>query len=269
MSSLSSNPVVVVTTMMIGPATDALERSSKRRRISHTEAEAKKAAFELDAMFQHLQDDDDGDAHVFPSINWDFNDNDDDNNGIKKRPSRRCSDPEAVQLELLKGGASSILPHHEEEELVLLRSIITSPRSVPLKRSHRSCGALSPLIQQSLLLNKKPIDGAACSSRRGGMVRSKAFSYPLFGLLDDASSTTNMMMMRRGHHHHPPSGKEEEEEPRKTELSTLPTSSRRRITPQSSKIDAASGSSSSCSSSRLFDHNLVLLQNVALIDNHF
>jgi hypothetical protein len=184
MSSLSRDPIVT-TTMIGGPATEALERSSfKRRRVSNSEDEAnnKKPAFEMDDLFQQLRQDDDDEHDVFPTINWDFNDSSDNIfvSAIKRSPcsSRRCSDPE-VQKELeLKGGDSI----RQEERI---RRSIMKPRP-PLTRSqqHHSCGALSQIMK-----DKRPI--GSCR----GMVRSKAFSFPLFGL--DAET-----MMRHHHHHH-------------------------------------------------------------------
>jgi hypothetical protein len=245
--------------MMIGgPATEAFEQLSKRRRVSLEGREEATIPFQLDTMFQHLQA---GDEPVFPSIAWDFNDSDNFDTAVdttpsllqasaayhaclalspikslipsagNKRPS--CSGSNSmVRSKTFRSspiGLDAIISRQtsDVEVLELEEEAIISKEKPSLGPQHQSCGALRR--------NKRPLFK---------MVRSKAFSAP-FGL--------DCMTQHPTSEEEPGQWAELKQGPAAMDISTLLFPSRI-ITPPPPTMIA-----SSSSSSRL-DQNLLLLQ---------
>jgi hypothetical protein len=271
-SSLSSHPVIR------GPATEALERSSfKRKRtiepVNLVEQFASAAAassaaipFQLDALFQHLQDA--NDEQAFPSIDWDFNEDSDKvdstNPLVQGSNKRRSSDIVRSKTTFRSPfGMDAVSPQPQESESETVRaasllknltlpcsSSTTSSSSRPLSASHRSCGALSPNLSRSSAGLKRTRSVYYGGSKT--LVRSKTFMSPLFSL-DTTATTTDATTMARKHPLNEPSSLELTNQAATMAMSKLLSSS-------SSSISRLLAPSSSSSSSSRLDHNLLLLQ---------
>jgi hypothetical protein len=120
----------------MGPATEALERSTKRRRLSQTGSESSNcASFQLDAMFNDISSIDD---EAFPSIGWNFDDDDDEADATPSvsaqtsfelssfktlSGSKRQSPAGMVRSKAFSCGLDTMSPSHTSSEPLQLDSI--------------------------------------------------------------------------------------------------------------------------------------------------
>lgn len=243
--------------MLGGPATEAfLEQSSKRRRVSlegNEEATTTCTPFQLDAMFQHLQDHDDEPA--FPSIAWDFNDSDNFDTAVDDTTPSLLQASAAYHACLALSPIKSQIPSAAGNKRPSCSGSNSMVRSKTFNSSPIGLDAISrqtldvevlELEEEAIISKEKPALGPQHQSfdvRRGNkMVRSKAFSAP-FGL--DSMTRHQTSEESAGRAELKQGGDDA------MDISTLFFSSRR-ITPPATMMMIAS-------SSRL-DQNILLLQ---------